>query len=151
MVTRWEPFGDLLSEMDRLRNEMNRLFGRVGFGDGRRLPGLTEAVYPPMNLWEDESNLYVECELPGMDLNDLEIYVNAGNQLSIKGERKQPLVEKGTWHRQDCGSGKFARVFDLPSEVNADQVHAEFKDGVLTITMPKSEAVKPRRIEVKAE
>lgn len=151
MVSRREPFGDLLSEMDRLRSEMDRLFGRAGFGDGRRLAGLTEMVYPPMNLWEDDNNLYVESELPGMDLNDLEIYVNAGNQLSIKGERKRPSMEKATWHRQECGSGKFSRVFDLPAEVTPDQVRAEFKDGVLTVTMPKSEAVKPRRIEVKAE
>jgi HSP20 family protein len=147
MVARWEPFGDLWSEMDRFRNEMDRLFGRT-FGDGRRL---ATGVHPPIDLWEDENNLYVESELPGMDLNDLEIYVNAGNQLSIKGQRKAPTFEHSTWHRQERGYGTFSRLFDLPTEVNADQVHAEFKDGVLTITLPKSEAVKPRRIEVKAE
>lgn len=148
MVARWEPFGDLWSEMDRLRGEMDRLFGRAGVRDGRRL---ATGVYPPVNLWEDENNLIMESELPGMDLNDLEIYVNAGNQLSIKGQRKQPSAEQGTWHRQERGYGGFSRLFDLPTEVNAEQIQAEFKDGVLTITMPKSEAVKPRRIEVKAE
>lgn len=147
MVARWDTFGDLWSEMDRLRNEMNRFVSRGGLGNGRRL---ATGVYPPMNLWEDDNNLYVESELPGLALNDLEIYVNPGNQLSVKGQRKELLMENCTWHRQERGYGTFTRLFNLPTEVNADQVHAEFKDGVLTITMPKSEAAKPRRIEVKA-
>lgn len=148
MVTPWEPFGNLWSEMDRLRGEMDRLFGRTAFGDGRRL---ATGGFPPLNLWEDENTYFVETELPGMDLEDLEIYVNAGNQLSIRGQRKQPSMEHGAWHRQERGFGAFSRLFDLPAEVNADEVLAEFKDGVLTITLPKSEAVKPRRIAVKAE
>ncbi len=148
MVTRWGPLDDLWSEMERLRGQMDRLFGRFSVGNGRRL---ATGEFPPINLWEDEDTFFVEAELPGMELEDLEIYVNAGNQLSLKGQRKPPVLEHGTWHRQERGFGKFSRLFDLPSEVNADEVKAEFKDGVLTITLPKSEAVKPRRIAVKAE
>lgn len=143
LTSRWEP----LAEMNRLRNEMDRLFGRYGFGQPRRYGA---SVFPPLNMWEDDNNLYVEAELPGFELGDLEIYVAGGNQLSIKGERKQPELEGGAWHRQERGFGSFSRVIELPSSVGNDKVSAEFQHGVLTITLPKSEEVKPRRIEVKS-
>ena len=142
-ATRWAPF----AELNRMRDEMNRLFGHWDSGYPRRFG---HGVYPALNLWEDDSHLYVEAELPGFELNDLEIYVTSGNQLSIKGERKRPEHEDGSWHRQERGYGKFSRSMELPSEVDSGQVSAEFKHGVLTVTLPKSEGVKPRRIEVKA-
>jgi HSP20 family protein len=136
------------SEMNRLQGEMNRLFGRYGIGDGgeRTAPG-----YPALDLWEDEEHLYVEAELPGMELADLEIFVNGDDQLSIKGERKPPEIEKASWHRRERGFGSFSRLLTLPENVDAEKVRAEFKHGVLTICMPKKAASKPRRIEVKAE
>ena len=146
MLTRWQPFTDVRSEMGRLHDEMNRLFGRYTNG----VRELSPSGYPPLNLWEDEDNLYVEAELPGFSLDDLEMYVNGDSQLSIKGERKQPELGKGTWHRQERGYGSFSRLMDLPSPVNSGGVTAGFKHGVLTITLPKREEVKPRRIEVKA-
>jgi HSP20 family protein len=102
-------------------------------------------------VWEDENNLYVESELPGFELDDLEIYVTGENQLSLKGERKRPELEGGTWHRQERGYGGFTRVMDLPSAVDSDKVSAEFNFGVLTIKLPKVEAAKPRRITVQAK
>lgn len=111
--------------------------------------GSAPASYPPLNLREDESNLYVEAEFPGFNLDDLEMYVTGGNQLSIKGERKQPELEQGTWHRQERGYGSFSRLMELPGPVDGDRVSAEFRHGVLTITLPKKEEAKPRRIEVK--
>lgn len=141
--TRWEP----LAEMNRLRNEMDRLFGRYG----GQSPALGASVYPPLNMWEDDDHFFVEAELPGFDMDALEIYVTGGNQLSIKGERKQPEVEGGTWHRQECGYGSFSRMIELPSRVDSDKVSAEFKDGVLIINLPKSGEVKPRHIEVKTK
>jgi HSP20 family protein len=146
---RWQPFGDLRAEMDRLRNEMDKLFGRFDWGGGRKY--VAGASYPALNLWEDEDAFYVETEIPGLELNDLEIYVSGGNQLSIKGERKRPSPEKGGWHRQERGYGAFARVFDLPANVNAENVEAHLKHGVLTIRLPKSEEARPRRISVKAD
>jgi HSP20 family protein len=131
--------------MNRLHDEMNRLFGR--YTDGAR--GFARSVYPPLNLWEDEGNFYVEAELPGFNSENLEMYVTSDNQLSIKGERTQPKLENGTWHRQERGYGSFARLMDLPGAVDGNRVSAEFKDGVLTITLPKKEETKPRRIEVK--
>jgi len=134
--------------MNRLRDEMDRLFGRWGT-TGRLL--FSPTAYPPMNVWEDDDRLYVEAELPGLELKDLEIYVNAGNQLTVKGNRQEPTFEKGAWHRRERGFGAFARTFELPSHVDAEKVEAEFKNGVLTVVLPKAPESRPRRIEVRAD
>jgi len=152
MVTRWQPFDDMFTSMGRLQEEMNRLFNRWGVersnGNGSKMSA--PATYPPVDLWEDGENLYVEAELPGLEMNDLEIYVTGDNQLSLRGRRSPPQVEGGTWHRQERGYGEFGRVVELPYAVAADKVSAELKHGVLCVTLPKHEAAKPRRIEVKA-
>lgn len=147
LVTRWSPLGESWREFNRLQAEMNRLFGR--FAPDRE-PSMAVS-YPALNIWEDTDHLYAEAELPGMDMKDLEIFVTGDNQLSIKGERKPPQIENAGWHRQERGFGAFARVVTLPVAVDADRVSAEFQHGVLTIKLPKSERVKPRRIAVKAE
>ncbi len=139
--TSWQP-RSMWSEMNRLRNEMER-----AFGNGARR--VSTSVFPALNLWGDDNYLYVEAELPGFELSDLEIMVSGDNQLSIKGERKPPQHEGGTWHRQERGYGTFSRMIELPDHVDPEEVSAEFKHGVLTITMPKREEAKPRRIEVK--
>lgn len=145
--TRFQPWNEMLSEMHRLQGEMNRLFGRFGNGASSR----GEASFPALNIWEENDSLFVEAELPGMELSDLEIYVNSGNVLTIKGERHAPSTPQGTWHRQERGYGKFHRVMELPLPVDADRVMAHFKHGILRIELPKQEEVKPRRIEVRAE
>jgi HSP20 family protein len=142
MLSRWEPFVGI----NRLQTELNRLFDQWGV----RTPQYAQSAFPPLNVWEDGDAYFVEAELPGLSLDDLEIYVSAGNQLSIKGDRKQPALEKGTWHRREREFGSFSRMVELPAEVDADRVSAEFRDGVLTITLPKSKETKPRKIAVKA-
>ncbi|MCM2373681.1 Hsp20/alpha crystallin family protein [Aporhodopirellula aestuarii] len=142
LATRWEPW----SELNRLSREMDRLFGRGG-NIANSMSGVV--TFPAMNVWADNDNLYAEAELPGFVLDDLEIYVT-GNQLTIKGERRPPEQEGGTWHRQERGYGKFSRMIELPGDINSDAVSAEFTNGVLRVTLPKSEAVKPRRINVNA-
>jgi HSP20 family protein len=145
---RWLPMTDLRTEMHRLRDEMDRLFGRWG-NSGRLL--FSQTAFPTMNLWEDDERLFVEAELPGLELQDLEIYVNAGNQLTVKGERKEPTFPSGAWHRRERGFGSFARTLELPAHVDAEKVQAEFKNGVLTVTLPKAPEARPHRIEVKAD
>jgi HSP20 family protein len=132
--------------MNRLHREMSRLFDRAGYGDGARRMA---PAYPALNLWEDADNLYAEAELPGLSLDDLEIYVTGGNHLSIKGKREVPESDKAAWHRRERGYGQFARALTLPHDVDADKVEAEFRNGVLCIKLPKREESKPRRIEVK--
>jgi len=147
MLTRWDPF--VGGTLNRLHNEMNQLFDRFGMandnGRGR------EYAYPAANVWEDNENVYAEAELPGMKQDDLEVYVSEGNQLTLRGERKPCAQQKGVWHRQERGFGKFGRVITLPAVIDADKVEAHFEQGVLFLTMPKSPAAKPRKITVKAE
>lgn len=153
MTTRWDPFSEMQAEMGRLRSEMNRVFGRYGLPAAATADRLSvaPAQYPAVNLWEDVENYYAEAELPGIALDDLEIYVNAGTQLTIKGERKEPACEQGSWRRQERGYGKFAKTVELPGPVNDDAVAASLRQGVLMLTLPKREESKPRRIEVKAD
>jgi HSP20 family protein len=147
MLVRWQPFQfrDPRSEINHLQNEINRLLHR--FAGPTNGPRATQ--YPPLNVWEDENNLFVETELPGLELSDLEIYVNGGKQLTIKGERIAPMVENGTWHRRERSFDKFARSIELPYNVHDEKVEASFKNGVLTVQMPKRAEAEARRIEVK--
>ncbi len=124
------------------------MFRRFGAAEPGQAPAVT---YPAVDLWQDENCLYVEAELPGIQIADLEIYVTGGNQLTVSGERKPPTVEGGAWHRQERGYGKFSRLLALPCDVKTDEVEADLKDGVLTVKLPKSEAAKPRRLAIKAE
>ena len=144
--TRWRPFGDVWSEMNRLHEEMNRVFDRHGYRNGGTAPSC-----PALDMWQDDNNLYIEAELPGMKLEDLEIYVSGDNQLGIKGARDVPEYEKASWHRRERTYGQFTRAVNLPCPVDEDNVHASLKHGILTVTLPKVAATKPRRIEVKAE
>lgn len=146
LMTRWTPF--LTPEFAQLRDQMDRLFNQL-IGQRTTWPALAYS-YPPVNVWEDENNVYAEAELPGMDLNSVEIYVTDGNQLTIRGQRPT-FEEKGIWHRQERGVGQFCRVLTLPVDVDPDHVDARLENGVLHLTLPKSETAKPRRITVKAE
>jgi HSP20 family protein len=137
------------NSLDWFQDEVGRLFERLE--PTNRLWLRRAASYPPLNVWEDADNLYVEAELPGMQLENLEIYVTEGNQLTLKGERKAQETDAGVWHRQERGFGAFERVLTLPAVVEPDKVAARFEHGVLHITLPKSAKAKPRRIQVKAD
>ena len=147
LATSWQAFDRTWPGMKRLQEQMELWLRNAEVNDPRRF---SHNAYPPLNLWEDDDNLYVEAELPELELTDLEIFVNGGNQLSIKGERKQPEHEKGIWHLQERGHGCFLRVGELPQYVNSDKVTAGFKHGVLTMTLPKRKEADARRIEVTA-
>src|SRR5262249_30472815 len=149
LLTRWEPFGSFRQEMTRFQREMDDLFSRWGYGF-RTGPALAVS-YPALNLWEDEDYVYAEAELPGLKLEDLEIYVTGNNQLTLKGERKLAAPAKVEGHRQERGFGTFERVLTLPVGVDAAKIEARFENGVLTIPMAKAPECKPRKIPVKAE
>jgi HSP20 family protein len=148
-LSRWQPFSPLWNQLHQLQSEMNRVFDRWG-EDGGRLLGLTSA-FPAVNVWEDAEAVFVEAELPGLEIKDLAIYVTGGNQFTIKGERKQQVLDKGVWHRQERNHGSFTRVLTLPVNVDADKVDARFENGVLLVRLAKHESAKPRKITVKAE
>jgi HSP20 family protein len=148
-ASRWQPFGSVWGDLQQFHKEMNRAFERWG-EDGSRLLGLAPS-FPALNVWEDNDTIFVEAELPGLDLSKLEIYVTSGNQLTLKGERKPPVQDKAIWHRQERNFGSFTRSLTLPFAVDADQVEARFENGVLRLQLAKHESAKPRKIAVKSE
>jgi len=143
-VARWQAFNPVWNQLHQFQNEMNRLFDRWGTD-----PGLAESSFPLVNLHEDGNQLIVEAELPGLKMDDLEIFVTGNNQLTLKGERRFTAPEKGVKHRVERGFGSFTRTLTLPFPVDANNVDARFENGVLTIKLAKHESAMPRKIQVK--
>lgn len=142
LVSRSQPFS--WSPVREFQEEMKLVRERFAAGYRRALA----SSYPPLNIWGDNDKFYAEAELPGMQLDHLEIYVTEENQLTIQGERRQRELDKGVWYGQERGFGQFSRTIRLPVKVDADKVEARFEHGVLFVTLPKNEAAKPRRISV---
>lgn len=142
------PFGNSYSytspwqEMERMRREMNRLFSSTGT---RRVA----PSFPAMNVWTNQEGAVVTAELPGLSPEDIDISV-VGDTLTIRGSRQAEEVENVQYHRRERNYGKFSRTFQLPFQVEAGKVDASFEKGVLYISLPRAEADKPRKIEVKA-
>jgi HSP20 family protein len=135
-----------LHEMERWRREMNRVFANLpATSESRITPG-----YPAMNVWTNEDSAIVTAELPGIDPETLDIAV-VENTLTLSGERKPLELEEGeVYHRRERGCGKFTRSFQLPFNVETNNVEAMYEKGVLNIKLPRAEADKPRKITVKA-
>jgi HSP20 family protein len=141
-ASRWQPLS--WSALREFQEEM--MLNRERFAASNH-PALASS-YPPVNIWGDSDKVYAEAELPGMQLDHLEIYVAEENQLTIQGERRKPELDNGVWYVQERGFGHFSRTIMLPVKVDADKVEARFEHGVLFVTLPKTEAAKPRRISV---
>jgi HSP20 family protein len=128
-------------------NELQKEFGQVF----ERLPAAERevAILPPINMWEDAKNVYLEVELPGFKSEDLEIHITPDNHLTITGNRSIEQVKDETaWHRRERMYGRFSRVVTLPVTVDEGKIDAKFQHGVLSMTLPKSQAAQPRRIAV---
>jgi HSP20 family protein len=150
-MAEWHPFEDLAS----LRQEIDRAF--EGFGvaqDPLRhvafLPGRGPRRYPLINLLEDKDNIYIEALTPGVNPKSLDISVTH-NRLTLAGEKTRIAedVKPEAFHRSERASGKFVRIVDLPLEVEGGEIEAEYKNGLLFVTIPKAEKAKPRQINVK--
>ncbi|MGB1709067.1 MAG: Hsp20/alpha crystallin family protein, partial [Rubripirellula sp.] len=105
-------------------------------------------VHPKVNIWDDADSFLLEAELPGVELQDVEIFVREGDQLSLKGERKHRDAEPKAWIRNERLKGKFLRTFKLPCSVDVEAVNANMKDGLLRIRLPKAASHQPRKIEI---
>lgn len=134
------PVGQLRDEIDRLFNDF------VGWPPGALTGG---RAFPAVNVWEHEHDYYAEAEVPGLGHDDFEILV-VGNELTIKGSRKATDTGAGQVHRRERASGVFSRTLRLPSDVDPAKVEASLRDGVLTIKLPKAEALRPQKIAVRA-
>jgi len=106
------------------------------------------AGYPALNVWESGDALHVEAELPGMQMQDLDLEVK-GRQLTLAGEYKQTSDEKTKYHCRERGLGNFKRVLHLPVDVNSERIEAKLENGVLTVDLPKAETARARKIEVR--
>jgi HSP20 family protein len=152
-LTAWNPW----QELEALRRDVERAFDSFGlssrtwpFSRVPFIPGVSARAYPLLNMSEDKDNVYIEALAPGIDTETLEISV-VRDTLRIAGE-KQPIsadVKPEAFHRNERNAGKFVRTVTLPVEVNGDKVTAEYKNGLLLITLPKAEAAKPKQITVK--
>jgi len=108
----------------------------------------TRTWAPPVDIYENGDNLVLKAELPGFNPDDVEIRVE-DNTLYLKGERKfEKDVKEQSYHRVERSYGTFTRTFSLPNSIDADKVAANYKDGVLTLTMPKKEEAKPKTIKI---
>ena len=152
-IVRWNPMRDLMSMEREFNKIFNSLERKFGFGDGdNENEEFENAVWMPMtDILEDENQYYLNIDLPGIKKEDVKINYSNG-QLSISGERKQETVEKDTkYHRAERSYGKYYRSFTLPQKINENEIDAEFKDGQLKISIPKSEEAKPKQLEIKVK
>ena len=145
-LTRWEP----LRELEDLQNRLSSIFGRapVRRGDGRE--EITLADWSPLaDITEDEKEYVIRAELPDVPAENVKVTVENG-VLTISGERTFEKEENGKkYHRVERAYGSFVRAFTLPEDAQADKIRAEFKEGMLSIHLPKSEQAKPKQIEVR--
>ncbi len=143
-LTRWDPFSEVLD----MRREMDQLFGSF-FGGTPASMAAAEGIWAPaVDIHETKESFVVQAELPGMKQEDIQITI-VENTLTLKGERRQEQeVRQDGYTRVERAYGTFQRALELPSVVDAAKVQAKYKDGVLTIELPKKEEAKPREIKV---
>lgn len=141
-VSRWEPFGELVT----LRDAMDRLFEDSFVRPGRAVRG-ERALALPVDAYATENELVISASIPGVSPDDVQVTIE-GDTLTIKGEFKPPL-ENVTYLFQERRFGPFYRQLQVNIPVQADKAEASFDKGVLTLTIPKAEELKPRQIKVK--
>jgi HSP20 family protein len=143
---------DPFSELRNLQDDFNRIFSSAAprfFGAEEGLLGAAWA--PGVDIYEDQNAIVLEADLPGLKPGDFNLSIE-NYKLTLTGERKFEREKKSdNWHRVERSYGSFTRAFSLPSTVNVEEVDAEFKDGVLRVTLPKREEVKARQIQVQVK
>jgi HSP20 family protein len=146
-IVRYDPFRDLRS----LQDEVNRLFSNNltrSFGD----EGIARGAWnPSVDIFENKDQIVLEAELPGMNREDFELTIE-NNVITLRGERRfEKKDENDNYHRVERSYGSFTRSFTLPQTVTAESAAAEYRNGVLRVTLPKREEIKARRIEIQGE
>lgn len=147
-LVKWDPFRDIIT----LRERMDRMFedslARFRMPEEAAMPTFWS---PSVDIYETDENIVLKAELPGVDKKEVSVEVK-DNTLILKGERKREKeVKEENYHRVERSFGTFMRSFSLPVTVKQDQVKAKFKDGVLEVTLPKSEEAKPKQVKVEVE
>ncbi len=143
---------DIFKDMDGFTREMDQIFRDIGFGrllEPALAPLMGARSYPRINLRETDESYLIEGQLPGIDPNALEMTILKGT-LTLSGERKAAEKGNGSWHRRERNTGKFMRAIDIPAEIDIEKVRADYQDGLLRVTLPKAQSVRPKRIEIQA-
>jgi HSP20 family protein len=143
ILTRWDPF----REFNTLQDRMNRLF-HDSFGEGREEALTTTAFVPPVDVYEDEHNVTLKIEVPGIEEKDIDVRIE-NNTMTVHGERKFEKDEKEeNYRRVERQYGSFTRTFTLPNTVDTENVSANYDKGVLKIELAKKAEAKPKQIKV---
>ena len=144
VITRWDPF----REFSTLQDRMHRLF-RESYGPEGREESLTSTRFaPPVDVYEDEHNVTLKIEVPGIDEKDIDVRIE-NNVLTVHGERKFEKEEKEeNFRRVERQYGSFTRTFTLPNTVDSENVSANYDKGILKIALPKKAEAKPKQIKV---
>lgn len=151
-LTRWNPATRWmgLGRLTDLRNEIDRLF-EAPLAELANVSPLLTGWAPSLDLHEDRDNLYVRVELPGMKREEIDLQLHE-RTLSISGERRsEHKDDNAEVYRSERFFGRFQRTVQLPSPVEPSKVKAQYRDGVLTVTLPKTEESKPKHIDVKVD
>ncbi len=144
-IIRWDPFRDLMT----LRDRMNRLFeDAVSTARSEERDLISSAWSPAVDIYEDENQLVLTAEVPGIEDKDIEIKIE-DNTLSIRGERKmEKETKEENYHRIERAYGSFYRSFSLPNYIDQENIRADHENGVLKITLPKKPELKPRKVRI---
>jgi HSP20 family protein len=144
VITRWDPF----REFSTLQDRMNRLFHESYGPEGRGESLTTTSFAPPVDVYEDEHNVTLKVEVPGIDEKDIDVRIE-NNVLTVHGERKFEKEEKEDhFRRVERQYGSFTRTFTLPTTVDSEKVSASYDKGILKISLPKKAEAKPKQIKV---
>ena len=144
-LVKWDPF----RELEDVSNRLNRIFGQslARSESGQNMLAVADWA-PSVDISETDSAYLIKGEIPGVKKDDVKVTIQDG-MLTIQGERRQEKEEKGKkFHRIECSYGSFARSFRVPSDADENSVKAEFKDGMLNVTLANSEKAKPKSINV---
>ncbi|MCS6807912.1 MAG: Hsp20/alpha crystallin family protein [Bacteroidota bacterium] len=156
-ITRFEPFREMermTDEMNRRMNSLLRAFDNDFFSSNLLSRFFNDSLInrpfaPRVDIAEDANNMYLHVELPGMSKEDVSLTVSDDRVLTIKGERKNEHKDEGkNYIRIERVYGEFSRSFQLPDNVKTDSIDAKYENGVLNITLPKTEESKPKQIAV---
>jgi HSP20 family protein len=136
-----------VATLHRLQKEMDQLFGGLFTENAAPRPGVGG---PAVNVWEKPDGFVLEAELPGLSMENLDITVE-GAEITIRGERKPAVPsQEATLHKRERWVGSFERTLEFPCEIDADRAEATLRDGVLTLSLPKSPAAAAKKISIKS-
>ncbi len=143
-LVRWDPF----RELNTLQSQVNRMFGVSGVDWSDRLPADTTTWAPKVDIFETDTDLVLKAELPGIDPKDVDLSLEK-NVLTLKGQRLfEHEDKKDNYHRVERSYGSFTRSFSLPTTIEEGKIRADYKDGVLTVSLPKTKQALPRQIKI---